>query len=343
MRFVVAAWLASRVIIVAAFVLASPHPLASGGNWDGGWYGAIASHGYGFAHRGAQSDSAFFPLYPLIASLIMRMGVGWPLAGIAVNNVAFLAAMLVLYRLAAERWNSATARWCVAVACACPLSLFGSVAYRDGLYLLLSALALWSALRSQRLRAALAAGAASATAVGGVALAAAFVVESLVQRRGLRAAAVAALSFSGIIAYVLFCWYRFGDPLAPLHAQHGWRTAGFEWRAWVYVLQDLTSFDGLLQNAMVVVLVPLGAIAVIVQHKALGLLMTLYTLFTLAILAVAGGPMSADRYAYDVIPILIAYGRALQRVPALGIAALTVSLVLLGYDAVQFARFHWVA
>jgi|HubBroStandDraft_4_1064222.scaffolds.fasta_scaffold171692_1 hypothetical protein len=343
MRFVVAAWLASRVVIVAAFMLASPHPLASGGNWDGAWYGAIALHGYGYAHRGTQSDTAFFPLYPLIASLVLRMGVDWPLAGVAVNNAAFFAAMFVLYRMARERWNAATARWCVAVACACPLSLFGSVAYREGLYLLLSALALWSALRSQRFRAALAAGAASATAVAGVALAAAFVVESLLRRRGLRATAVAALSFTGIAAYVLFCWYRLGDPLAPLHAQHGWRTAGFDWPAWGRVFRSLASIDGLRRNVMVIVLVPLGAIAVLVQYKALGTLMTLYTLFALAILAVAGGPMSADRYAYGVIPILIAYGRALQRVPAVGIAALAASLVLLAYDAVQFARFHWVA
>jgi Mannosyltransferase (PIG-V) len=343
MRFVVAAWLASRVVIVAAFLLASAHPLASAGNWDGAWYGAIASHGYGFAHRGAQSDTAFFPLYPLIASLVMRMGVGWPLAGVALNNVAFFAAMLVLYRMSAQRWNVATARWCVAVACACPLSLFGSVAYREGLYLLLSALALWGAQRSHRLRSALAAGAASATAVAGVALAAAFVVESLVQRRGVRATAVAALSFTGIAAYAFFCWYRFGDPLAPLHAQHGWRTAGLDWPAWERVFRSLASIDGLRRNVMVLVLVPLGAIAIIIQHKALGMLMTLYALFALAILAVAGGPMSADRYAYGVIPILIAYGRALQRVPAIGIAALAVSLGLLAYDAVQFARFHWVA
>jgi hypothetical protein len=251
--------------------------------------------------------------------------------------------MLVLYQMTRERWNAATARWCAAVACACPLSLFGSVAYREGLYLLLSALALWSALRSRRLRAALAAGAASATAVSGVALAAALVIESLLQRRGLRATAVAALAFSGIAAYALFCWYRFGDPLAPLHAQQAWRTTGFDWPAWERVFRSLASIQGLCQNVMLIVLIPLGAIAVIVQHKALGMLMTLYALFALAIFCLAGEPISADRYAYGVIPILIAYGRALQRVPAVGIIALAGSLALLGYDAVQFARFHWVA
>lgn len=343
MRFLVAAWFVSRAVIVVAFLLASPHPLASGGNWDGAWYGSVALHGYGYAHRGTQSDTAFFPLYPLVASLVLRTGIGWPLAGLLVNNAAFLGALVVLYRLTHARWNAATARWCVAVACACPLSLFGSIAYREGLYLLLSALAVWWALRSQRVRAALAAGAASATAVAGIALAGAFVVESLLRRRGLRALGVAALSFAGIAAYMFFCWQRFGDPLAPLAAQHGWRTPGFDWPAWERVLRSLASIDGLRQNVMVVVLVPLGAIAVVVQHKALGLLMTLYALFALAILALAGEPISADRYAYGVIPILIAYGRALQRVPVVGIAALAASLVLLAYDATQFARFHWVA
>ena len=343
MRLTLAIWLLSRAVIIAAFLTASNHPLVSAGNWDGAWYGAIATHGYGYAHRGTQRDTAFFPLYPLIASLVMRLGMGWPLAGLVVNNAAFLGAIIVLCRIARERWNAATARWCVAVTCACPLSLFGSVAYREGLYLLLSALALWCALRSQRMRAALAAAGASATAIAGVALAAAFVIESLVKRRGFRAAAVAALAFAGVGAYVVFCWYRFGDPLAPLHAQHGWRSTGFDWPAWARVFRSLVSIDGFRQNVMVVILAPLGAVAVIVQRKALGLLMTLYALLALAILAFAGEPISADRYAFGIIPILIAYGRALQRVPIAGIGAIAASLALLAYDAVQFARFHWVA
>ena len=62
MRFVLAAWLVTRAIVVAALFYATPHPLASTGNWDGAWYGSIAQHGYGFTIQTDKSDIAFFPL-----------------------------------------------------------------------------------------------------------------------------------------------------------------------------------------------------------------------------------------------------------------------------------------
>ncbi len=88
---------------------------------------------------------------------------------------------------------------------------------------------------------------------------------------------------------------------------------------------------------------PLGAIALIVQRKALGTLLTLYGFLAIALIFIAGEPIAADRYAFAVIPILIAFARALQRVPLLGGVALSASLALLAFDTVEFARFHWVA
>ncbi len=67
----------------------------------------------------------------------------------------------------------------------------------------------------------------------------------------------------------------------------------------------------------------------------------MYGLLTIAIILFAGEPISADRYAYATIPVLIALARALQRVPVAGGVAVLASLALLAYDTVQFARFHW--
>ena len=343
MRFTFAAWAVSRGLIVVAFLAASKHPLAGAGNWDGAWYGSIALHGYGYAHHGGQSDIAFFPLFPMLSSLLVRTGIGWPPAGVVVNNVAFFAGLFVLYAFARERWSATTARWCVAVACALPLSLFASVAYREGLYILSSALALWWTLRAKYLAGALAAAAATATAVTGLALAAALIADAIVRRRGARGVAVATLSLLGIIAFAAFCFVRFGDPVAFAHAQSGWRNAGFDAAAWLRVIESLRTWDGFLRNVMVVVLVPVAVIAIALQHRTLGSLLTVYGVLALALILFAGEPISADRIAYAVLPVLIAYGRALQRVPVAGVALLTASLALLTYDAVQFARFHWVA
>ena len=111
MRFVVLAWALSRLLVVAV-MLSSGHAGVFA-NWDGAWYGSIAQHGYGYAKIGAQRDIAYFPLYPMLAWVVMRAGIGWPLAGVLVNNAAFLAALFVIYNLTRQHWNVATARWCV--------------------------------------------------------------------------------------------------------------------------------------------------------------------------------------------------------------------------------------
>lgn len=237
---------------------------------------------------------------------MLHAGISWPLAGVLVSNIAFLSALAILYALARERFNIATARWTVAVTCACPISLFASVAYHEGTFLFFSALTLWWTLRKARV-------------AGGLAG----------RRRGARAIAAAMLAFGGVGLFAIFCAVRFGDPLAFAHAEVGWRTGGIDIVAWYRVFQSII---GLWSSNLLVVLVPLGAIALIVQRKALGTLLTLYGLLAIALIFFAGEPIAADRYAFTVIPILIAFA-----------AVVLASLVLLAYDTVEFARFHWVA
>jgi hypothetical protein len=340
MRFTLAAWLVSRALIAATFFAASDHPLASAGNWDGAWYGSIAKHGYGVAVLGSQRDVAFFPLFPMLANLLLRAGISWPLAGVIVNSLAFLLALAILYRLVSARWNVATARWTVATTCAVPTSLFASVAYHEGTFLLFSTLALWWTLHDRRLAGGFAGAAASATSVLGAALAGALVIDAVVHRRGARAVASAALAFGGIGLFALFCWLRFGDPLAFAHAQSGWRMAGIDLGAWYRVYRSIIAFWS---SNLLVVLVPLAAVAIVVQRKALGSLLALYGILAIAFIFFAGEPIGADRYAFTVIPVLIAFARMLQRVPIVGAAVLLASLALLVYDAVRFTQFRWVA
>ena len=174
----------------------------------------------------------------------------------------------------------------------------------------------------------------------GVALAAALVIDAIVQRRDARAIACAALAFAGVGLFSLFCFLRFGDALAFVHAERAWRTSGIDLAAWLRIFGSML---GLWQSNLFVALVPLGALAVFVQRNALGSLLTLYGLLAIVLILVAGEPISADRYAYRGDPLLIALARALARVPVAGAAALIASLALLAYDTVQFARFHWVA
>jgi Gpi18-like mannosyltransferase len=343
MRFVLAAFVITRAIVIAAFCIASPHPVASAGNWDGAWYGSIAVHGYGYARIGAQRDLAFFPLYPLLAAALEHTGLTWPLAGVLLSNAAFLGALAILFTLVRARWDDTTARWSIAVTCAAPPSLFASVAYSEGLFLLLSVLALWFLDRNRDAAASLATAAASAAAAMGTTLAAAVALDLLARNRSPRNVALAAFGFAGVVLYALYCWRFFGDPLAFVHAQRGWRANGFDASAWFRTIDSLLSWNGVRANLAAVIFVLIGAIALVTQHRALGTPMALYGLLAIAVILYTGQPISADRHAYAVVPILIAFGRALRRVPAFGTIAIAGSLALLALDAQEFARFHWVA
>lgn len=95
-------WLASRLLIWIAMLLIAPVlPEPSGGvaptfgwgvfdAWDSKNYRAIVTTGYEFVNDGKSHILAFFPLFPLIIRGLMNLGLPFEVAGILVNNLAFL-------------------------------------------------------------------------------------------------------------------------------------------------------------------------------------------------------------------------------------------------------------
>jgi Gpi18-like mannosyltransferase len=137
-------WLLSRLLIVAAMLLLVPLlPAPPGGIkptvswevfswWDSLLYKQIAISGYEYANDGKGHNVAFFPVFPLVIRGVMTLGLPFEVAGILVNNLAFLGALIVLYYWVEERHTRSTARWATAVLAWCPLSLFGTVIYQRG-------------------------------------------------------------------------------------------------------------------------------------------------------------------------------------------------------------------
>lgn len=340
MRFVVLAWVLTRVLILA--ILLSAGHAASLATWDGAWYGSIVEHGYEFVADGKQHNAAFFPLLPVLAWPLVHAGAAWPVAAALLANIAFLGALIVLYRIARSRYDETAACWCVATASLLPPSLFCSVAYPQSLFLFFSALALLTFSQGRYAAGGLAAALSSAASALGIPLAAAMLVDALFRRR-VATVVWASIGFAGVVAFAIYCWIRLGDALAFVHAQHAWRHGfGFDAAAWKGIVQSLLTLDGFRQNAAML-LVPLGLVAVLVESRKLGRVMTLYALFTLALLILSGTPFSVDRNAYAIAPLLVALGALLRRVPPVGYVVLAISAILLVVDAGRFAHFQWVA
>nr|WP_236117126.1 mannosyltransferase family protein [Hassalia byssoidea] len=251
--FPVAMWLSSRIFICIIMLVIVPLlPVPPGGvaakfgwdvffSWDSNFYEAIATFGYNYSLPGKQLPSvAFFPLFPLVTRAFMSVGLPFKVAGTLVNNLAFLGALIVLYAWMNERHGKQKARWVTAVLAWCPLSLFGTVIYSEGLYLLFSTATLKAFDKQQYGWTALWGAIATAARPTGIALIPALLLVSLWQRRGVKAYIASLAAGGGLFLWSLYCQITMGDALAFLHAQKAWRPSlGFDWLRWLKMIMQI--------------------------------------------------------------------------------------------------------
>jgi Dolichyl-phosphate-mannose-protein mannosyltransferase len=218
--------------------------------WDSFWYLRIVHNGY-FYRDGKQSSVAFFPLYPLLISTVSPLlNNNTLIAGLLISNSAFLAALLVLYKLTEEEFDAQIAQRAVLLASIFPTAIFFRVLYTESLFILL-ALCIFYCARKGRLtddwRWWVAAGAfgalISSTRMTGITLAAPIALEWMrahgwtlrttlqietwrtlwqAVRRNPLIIAVLAMVPLGLLAYMGYQWYQFGDPLVFLRTQATW-------------------------------------------------------------------------------------------------------------------------
>ena len=192
--------------------------------WDSGWYLAIARHGYPDLQH-----TAFFPLYPLLIRYTSAV-LGGDLAtvGFLISNLSFLAALLVLYRLAADHFDESVAKRAILLIAVYPMGLFYHAVYTESLTLLATSLFFYLMAKDRWFTAILVVGIASAgkqltVVLGLVALIYLGRSYAKLPRRQwvLRLLSLAVIP-AGLFAYMGFLWYSHGNPLAFIEAQQGW-------------------------------------------------------------------------------------------------------------------------
>jgi Gpi18-like mannosyltransferase len=248
-------WLLSRLIILIVMFLIMPIAAKTSNivinkygwwdvlfAWDSVWYYNIATTGYnyGLDFTKTQYSVAFFPLYPLSIWILTKIGIPIVVAGLLINNLAFFAALIVLYSWVEERYGQNSARWATAIMAWCPYSIYGTVMYTEGLFFLFSISALRAFDQKQYGWAGFWGALSSATRITGITLLPAFFLTAWKQKRPIKAYITSFAVASGVAIYSLYCLWKFGDALAFLNAQKGWRTsAGFAWQGWWYMLMQI--------------------------------------------------------------------------------------------------------
>lgn len=364
LMFVIGMWLLSRLVIVV--VMQSLAPLLpadlmqrhnpslvaqqgwqSFAHWDGHTYRRIVTSGYEFVNDGKQHNVAFFPLFPLITRAVMTLGLPFEVAGTLVNNLAFLLALPLAYFWVKERQGIAAARWTTVVLAWCPFSIFGTVTYTEGLFLLLSTASLRAFDRSQYLWASVWGAMATATRANGVALIPTFLIVAWRERRGAIAYVAAITTGTGLLLYILYCAIHFGDPLAFVQAQKGWQAkTGPNWLVWWQLFtQDLLGRKGLSTVFVAltkVVMVFGGGYLLWHLRSQIGRIVVVYGFCSLALIFYSGAILSVDRFSYGTVSLSIALGTLLARHQRWGYAVISLFALMLVYFSVRFAWELWI-
>jgi Gpi18-like mannosyltransferase len=370
LMFVMAMWLLSRLVIIVVMELIAPltsplplnyytNPIPFGyvpgsvptrgwelfTHWDGAWYLKIATLGYDYAKNVRLNElhsTAFFPLFPLLIRGVMTLGIPVDVAGFLVNNVAFFGALLIVYRWVEERHNTTTARWATAVLAWCPYSLYGTVVYSEGLFVLLTAAALRAFEKHQYTWAAVWGALATATRLNGSMIIPTFLILAWREHRPVRAYAVGILAGVGLLSFIIYCAIAFGDPLAFIHVQQGWRSTvgGFDWHSWLKILVTGLTFE---KEFIKFIMIFGGGFLLWHFRNRLSSVLITYGFCSLGLLIASGSTMSVDRVAYGIVSLPIALGVLLAEHPRWGYAIIGYFAILLPNFALRFARWLWVA
>jgi len=190
--------------------------------WDGRLYLSIARDGYemypcDYDPSYICGNIGWFPLYPLVGSIIARSGLDHRRVMIGLSWVCLWLAMLVLYRLIKRRFNERTALLTLVCLLLYPGSFYFLTAFPYAMFLLLAVLVFYLLETKRYALLALPCGLLALTYPSGVVivlpllwrLTASFRELSKRERFQL-AGAIAAVGLA-LFLYGLYYWYSFGD------------------------------------------------------------------------------------------------------------------------------------
>ncbi len=296
-------------------------PLLMWQQWDSNHYINIATNGYGLALNGAM-NTAYFPLYPLLGHLVGWVIPDMTIALLVVSNIAFLFALLFLYKLVLLDDDSGAASRAVQYVCFFPFTLFFSGIFTESVFLLLLLAAFYFARTGRWLNSGIAGMFASSTRLLGSAVFPALAWEYAQQRswkiRNIDRSAVAlALVPAGLLLYFGYTYVVYGDFLSTFHStRKGWGGQP----AWPWV-----SFEGNISRLVHGYAVLIPALELVLATVAVGMvaasfryLRTSYAILVAVLVLISFSNISLQsfcRYLVTMFPLYLLMARAGRRTP----------------------------
>jgi hypothetical protein len=323
--------------------------------WDSGWYQHIAEHGYMNIAVGpeGQNNVGFFPLYPLLIRALNAVLHDALLSGMVISNLSFLAAVLLFYQMARDRFGTELADRAALLLCVFPFSFYFSAVYSESVFFLLAVAAFFFAERKQWWAAGVFAMLSGTARIAGLALFPALLLLYLKKidydwgriRANVLWLGLGAL---GPAIYALYLYAEFGDPFLFVRALRvpGWWLEGTmslqvarQVIAQLFSVQNLMTGNYHLLFAMNILVGGMILLSVIPVFRRQGVA---YGVFSLLLVAVGLGQWKGlGRYALAAFPVYIAWA-VLLRNRLLFETMVVVSALLLAFLTILFAHWYWV-
>ncbi|MFA6033290.1 MAG: mannosyltransferase family protein [Myxococcota bacterium] len=316
--------------------------------WDSGWYKRIVERGY--YNEGAQSNTAFFPLYPLAVKGVAKITRNHWVAGLVVSNLSLLFALFFMLGIARTCLDEEAARRSLVYLLIFPSSFFFSAYYTEALFLLTTTASFYFFLKERYFLCAVAGILATMTRSTGVALVGAFIIGYLWNKRfrisQMSPAILWVLAIPlGIGAFMLILKYQMGDPLAFIKSQSGWG------RGLLYptetVINTIKEIDFSLprnwHNADVFMNLLFTGLFMVVPFVMLGkadISLVIYSLFLVLIPLTTGSVLSMNRFCAVAFPAFLAFARLGTNRTADRFMTFSFA-ILLGLYSIQFANWNW--
>jgi Gpi18-like mannosyltransferase len=319
--------------------------LAVWGRWDAVHYLDIATQGY---HG---TDMAFFPLFPLLVSLLGAFAGNHLVAGLIVSNVAFFFGLLYLYKLVEHEYDRHVARRAIFYISIFPTSIFFSAVYTESLFFMLTVASFYY-MRERKWWLAGAIGFfASMTRVEGVLLTVPFLIEWFTAYRGaivsgIKNLVAIALIPLGLLVYMGYLWVLNGDPLYFSHVQVHWhRELAMPWTSVInafHKIASATTPQTVANQGLELVFTALMVAVLVAGFRRLRPSYIAYMALSILVPMSTSSLMSMPRFALVLFPMFVIFALWGRR-PAINNAIVAFSLPLLGLFTVLFADWYWVA
>lgn len=270
---------------------------------------AIVEHGYkNISVESRCTDLVHFPLYPLLIRYLGNIfSIDYMVMGLLISNISIFLSVLIFYKLARFDQKEEVAERSVFYLLIFPTAFYFTMLYTESLFLLLSLLVFYFALKRKWLLVGIIGFFASLTRITGIFLFLPLIIEYFHQEKKLKPSiSFLTLIPAGLASFLTFHHFLTNDFFAFLKAQQNWNRNFFDFG---HVFDSLTSPRPhvVVTSYLELIVIVVVLIACISGFKRLRTSYFIYLLLSILIPVSSGILEGIPRYMSVVFPLFLLF------------------------------------